>query len=207
MNVPLPPAQDEVSAGALPHVRLRTELGDIVMVVDEQRAPKTAAAFLDQVDRGAFAGGRFWRTVQKSTDRGSPPIVVIQAAAADRSGRTAPVEPTTRTGLRHVEGTVSLPRGDGLPSSADGFFICIGEQAGLDAGSERIADGQGFAAFGQVIEGMDVVRAILGRPTRPDAPDAYLEEQVLAEPVVIYEASRLARGHTTTSIEQQGVQG
>jgi peptidyl-prolyl cis-trans isomerase A (cyclophilin A) len=150
-------------------VALLTSAGEIDIRVDAVRAPKTAANFLAYVRRGAFDGGSFFRTVLTHPDNqphNAAKIDVIQADNAPHFTAGAPVafEPTSRTGLRHRDGTVSMARDPALDTATTNFFICIGNQPSLDDGGARSADQRGFAAFGQVVRGMDVVRAIHGAP-------------------------------------------
>ena len=173
------------------HVRLSTAAGDIVICLEPDRAPNTVAAFLDWVDDDRISGLRFARVVREDNDRGAPPITVIQTMPDPY--RPAPViahESTTQSGLRHREGAVSLARGPAGETTPEAFFICVGDQPALDHGGARAADGQGFAVFGAVVDGMDVVRMIHAGATRPDAPTPYLEGQILAEPVDIFVAQR-----------------
>ncbi len=151
------------SPGVVPLV-ISTERGDIAVSLDSAHAPVTVSNFLRYVDGGFFTNGRFHRTVTPDNQpRDSVKIEVIQGSA--RSMRPdsgfAPIalEKTGTTGLRHVDGTLSMARG-GPNSATSSFFITIGAQPSLDEGGRRNADGQGFAAFGRVTSGMDVVRAI-----------------------------------------------
>jgi peptidyl-prolyl cis-trans isomerase A (cyclophilin A) len=171
---------------------LRTALGDIAIRLECARAPASVAAFVRQAECGAFADGRFWRAVRPETDNGSPPISVIQAAVSDRADAdaTVPHEPTSKTGLRHVDGTLSWARGAAAEGSAAAFFITIGAQPALDAGGGRAPDGLGFAAFGRVVSGMAVVKRIHAMQTVAKAPHPYLDGQMLADPVRIFEIAR-----------------
>jgi peptidyl-prolyl cis-trans isomerase A (cyclophilin A) len=168
-------------------VRLHTDLGEIVLELAPEAAPVTVANFLRYLDAGLYDGGTFYRTVTpENQPDDSIRIQVIQGgAAADRPGfRPFPpitMESTDRTGLRHRDGVVSMARG-GPDSATHAFFICIGDQPELDHGGRRNPDGHGFAAFGRVVEGMEVVRAIQRRPA---------EGQRLREPVRIVRAERL----------------
>jgi peptidyl-prolyl cis-trans isomerase A (cyclophilin A) len=165
------------SAGII-HVVIETERGDIRVALDSARAPISVANFLRYVDAGAYAGGRFHRTVTLSNQpTDSVRIEVIQGGRApNQPGFPAiPLERTNVTGLRHRDGALSMARA-GPNSATSDFFICIGEQPALDFGGARNRDGQGFAAFGWVTEGMDVVRAIQSSPA---------EGQRLTPPVVI----------------------
>ena len=147
-----------------------TELGDIEIEVDVARAPISAANFLKYVDAGKYDGGRFHRTVRPDNQKAHPvPIGVIQGASAARGADDlfppVPLERTRDTGLQHRDGTLSLARA-GVDTATDHFFICIGDQPELDYGGRRNADGQGFAAFGRVVSGMDVVRKIQAAPAK-----------------------------------------
>ena len=152
-------------------VALFTSAGEIDIRVDAAHAPKTAAHFLGNVRRGAFTNGTFFRTVLTRPDNqphNTVKIDVIQATNARAFAPGAPVvfESTHLTGIRHRDGTVSMARDTALNTATTDFFICIGDQPGLDDGGRRSADHRGFAAFGQVIRGMSVVRAIHDAPHR-----------------------------------------
>ena len=149
-------------------VTVQTELGNIELAVDSARAPVTATNFLRYVDAGRYEGGRFHRTVTMANQPNSAvKIEVIQWTAAPRGEREAfppiPLEPTSVTGLKHLDGTISMARA-GPNTATSGVFICIGDQPSLDFGGARNPGGQGFAAFGRVIRGMDVVRRIHASP-------------------------------------------
>jgi peptidyl-prolyl cis-trans isomerase A (cyclophilin A) len=148
-----------------------TSAGQIDISVDTRRAPKTAANFLSYVRRGYFDGGSFFRTVTTQPDnqpRNRVKIDVIQAThnAKAHPRLAAPVafESTSETGLRHRDGTVSMARDAALNTAQTDFFICVGAQPSLDDGGARSKDHRGFAAFGQVVHGMDVVRKIHSSP-------------------------------------------
>jgi peptidyl-prolyl cis-trans isomerase A (cyclophilin A) len=158
-------AQSDTGA---PRVVVQTELGDIEIEVDSARAPGTAANFLKYVDLKHYDGGTFHRTVKMNNQPDNQiKIEVIQAGVnPDRTKDGFPsiaLERTNKTGLLHKDGAVSMARG-GADSATSGFFICINDQPSLDFGGLRNADGQGFAAFGRVVRGMDVVRRIQQAP-------------------------------------------
>jgi len=145
-------------------VKIRTELGDVLVELYPDRAPNTVANFLQYVDGEFFDGGTFHRTVHadnQPTD--SIRIAVIQGdISSDRSGDrfgAIALERTNQTGLKHLNGSVSMAR-SGPDTARSSFFICLGDQPELDYGGRRNPDGQGFAAFGLVLEGMEVVRAV-----------------------------------------------
>jgi len=186
----------KAQAAALPQVMIATSLGDIVIEIEDKKAPITAANFLGWVDRGVYSGGSIYRAVTRANDRGKPMIEVIQGGRGIEWEDKVPGvahEPTTLTGLRHLDGVISMSR-DKPGTATTEFFICIGDQPALDAGGGRGSDGLGFAAFGRVIKGMDVVRAIQAQPTTGKAPDAYVEGQMIDPPVRIEAIRRLAGG-------------
>ena len=149
-------------------VILETEKGAIELSIDVAHAPNTSANFLKYVDAGAYNSGYFHRTVRPDTEsRTDYPIQVIQASRAQgATGFPAiALERTSVTAIKHVDGTISMAR-SGPDSATSDFFICIGDQPELDFGGKRNADGQGFAAFGKVTNGMDVVKKIQASPVR-----------------------------------------
>jgi peptidyl-prolyl cis-trans isomerase A (cyclophilin A) len=169
-------------------VRLETPLGVIVIAVDTKRAPVTAANFLKYVDGGFYNGGRFHRATRPDNYKPSPPnrpmMEIIQGGPnPERKGQgfpPIPLERTSVTGLRHVRGVVSMARGAPDTATSD-FFILLDDQPSLDFGGKRFDDEQGAAAFGRVISGLEVVRAIQQQPVK---------EQSLAPPVPILSAKR-----------------
>lgn len=182
------------SAHATVRVLVETSLGDIVLELDPAHAPITTANFLKYVDAGQYDGGTFHRTVTMDNQPESPvKIEVIQAGVnADKAKAgfpAIPLERTSTTRLRHVDGAVSMARG-GPDSATSGWFICINDQPTLDFGGARNPDGQGFAAFGRVVAGMDVVRRIQRAPSSPDR-SSNSAAQRLTPPIVIIRAARL----------------
>jgi peptidyl-prolyl cis-trans isomerase A (cyclophilin A) len=189
-----------IVAGASPGPALRqnvvgvifeTEKGTIEVEVDRERAPTTAANFLRYVDAGFYDGGTVNRAVRPdNTVRHDVEIQVIQFQidAARRKERFPPIplERTTVTGLKHVDGTISMAR-NGPDTATASFSLLIGDQPEMDAGGRRNADGQGFAVFGRVVRGMEVVRAIQASPTGTAGP--YGTES-LSPPIKIVKASR-----------------
>lgn len=174
-------AQTPVS---LVHVVIETSEGDIEVALDAARAPATVANFLRYVDAGLYDAGRFHRAVRLDNQvRDDVRIEVIQGArkAGTQGFGAIPLERTRDTGLRHGDGTISMARGAAADSAVSDFFLCIGPQPSLDFAGARAADGQGFAAFGRVVRGMDVVRRIQAMP----AP-----REVLATPVAIVSVRR-----------------
>ncbi|MSO50107.1 MAG: peptidylprolyl isomerase [Acidobacteria bacterium] len=177
-----------VQAPAAPVVVVfETSLGAITIEVNVAKALATAANFLKYVDEGLYSDGRFHRTVRPDTETNKEhPIEVIQGGRAPRSATPGypPIvlEPTSVTRLTHVDAAVSMARAGANTATSD-FFICIGPQPLLDFGGARNPDGQGFAVFGRVISGMDVVRRIQASPVRPGS-------QTLDPVVVIVKARR-----------------
>jgi len=172
-----------------PHVTLNTEMGDIVIEVMTDKAPASGGDFLTYVEKGLYSGEGFYRVVRAAdNDRGAPKIDVIQGGLIDDStGLDAVVHETTEaTGIKHTDGTISLARDAVGTGSAAYFFITIGDQPGLDFGATRNADKQGFAAFGRVVGGMDVVRKIHSVPADSFIQaEGYTGGQMLKEPVRI----------------------
>ena len=175
-------------------VRVQTELGDIVLEVDPVKAPDTTANFLKYVDAGHYDGGIFHRTVKMDNQPESAvKIEVIQAGVnPDRAREGFPataLERTSVTGLLHKDGAVSMARG-GPDSATSGWFICINDQPSLDFGGARNPDGQGFAAFGRVVAGMDVVRKIQAAPSSTTRV-TNAAAQRLTPPIKIVKVSRV----------------
>jgi peptidyl-prolyl cis-trans isomerase A (cyclophilin A) len=175
-------------------VLVQTELGDIVVEVDQARAPVTAANFLRYVDAGHYNGGTWHRTVKMDNQPESPvKIEVIQAGVSPEFTKAGfppiALERTSVTGLLHKDGTISMARG--TPDSAtSGWFICINDQPSLDFGGARNPDGQGFAAFGRVVKGMDVVRKIQNAPSSSNRT-TNTEAQRLTPPIKILKVARV----------------
>lgn len=149
-----------------PTIIIKTELGDIQVEVYEEKVPITAENFFRYVDGGYFEGGSFYRTVTMDNQPNDEiKIEVIQGGRnRDKEGFEAIEHETTdKTGVLHKDGVISMARSQ--PGSATSeFFICVGDQPELDFGGKRNPDGQGFAAFGKVVKGMDVVRKIHMQP-------------------------------------------
>ncbi|BDC49204.1 peptidyl-prolyl cis-trans isomerase [Bryobacterales bacterium F-183] len=147
-------------------VVIETSLGEIEVVLDPAKAPNTVRNFLQYVDSGRYNGGRFHRTVLMDNQPQSPvKIEVIQGGTKPGSASEPAIalERTNVTGLKHLDGVISMAR-SGPDTATSDFFICIGDQPELDFGGKRNPDGQGFAAFGRVTRGMDVVRKIQRSP-------------------------------------------
>ncbi|MCS7067200.1 MAG: peptidylprolyl isomerase [Meiothermus sp.] len=176
-----------------PRVSIQTELGEMVLELFPGQAPITVANFLRYVDENRYQGATFYRAVRLDNQAQSPvKIEVIQGGLGmgEHPAKLPPIplETTAQTGLRHLDGTLSMARLE--PDSAHSeFFICIGNQPELDYGGKRNPDGQGFAAFGRVVRGMEVVRQIQQRPTGGDTPP--VQGQWILEPVKILSIRRV----------------
>lgn len=184
-DLPAPPATDLVV--------LETARGNITLEIETGRAPITSANFLRYVDERRLDGTVFYRAMR--LDWGDQPNGLIQGGTQYDPARILPPiahEPTSQTGVRHTAGAISMARYE--PGSATGdFSIMLSDQPGLDAdpNGETEDARAGFAAFGHVIEGMDVVRAIFDAPTDPDKGEGWMKGQMLAEPVVIVKVRRV----------------
>jgi peptidyl-prolyl cis-trans isomerase A (cyclophilin A) len=149
-----------------PVIVIETELGDIKVELYEKEAPITVANFLKYVDSSAFVNSTFYRTVTPDNQPNNKvKIEVIQGGLYEEDEMYKPIEheSTDKTGILHKNGVISMARyGPGTATSE--FFICVGDQPELDFGGKRNPDGQGFAAFGKVIDGMGVVKRIHNWP-------------------------------------------
>lgn len=182
-------------------VAMETELGRIEIEVFPESAPATVKNFLAYVDGGHLDGGAFYRTVSPANDNNPHAISVIQGGinatmSTDFEAPFPPIahETTEESGLKHVDGAISMARG--APGTAQSeFFISIGDNHVLDHGGPRYEDGLGFAVFGRVRNGLDVARAIHERPADGGAPDDYVKGQVFTDPVKIVSVTRIQESH------------
>lgn len=179
------PAPVQAPAGV--RVAIETTAGNIVVETDP-RAPITSANFLRYVDEHRFDGVSFYRGMQVA-----PGLGLIQGGTSGVPNRALPPiahEPTSQTGLSHVDGALSMARFD--PGTATGdFFIIVGNLTSLDAG-RTTPDDPGFAVFAHVVEGMDVVRAILVMPKSPTEGEGVMRGQMLDPKVGIVSVHRVA---------------
>jgi cyclophilin family peptidyl-prolyl cis-trans isomerase len=169
-----------------PVVRIRTSIGAIELELYTKQAPNTVANFIRYVHDGYYKNGHFFRAVRSGNQPDDPvKIAVIQAQADPNrtpdSFSPIQLERTRDTSLKHLDGTISMAR-MGPDTATHHFFICIGDQPELDFAGKRNPDGQGFAAFGKVIKGMDIVRRIHQLPA---------DKQQLKPPVGIQRVTRL----------------
>jgi peptidyl-prolyl cis-trans isomerase A (cyclophilin A) len=151
-----------------PRVLIETELGDITLEIFLEQAPITAANFLRYVDENLYKGSSFYRVVTMENQPDNDiKIEVIQGGlgSGEEKKRFPPIEheTTAKTGIKHEDGVISMARSKPGSASSE-IFICINDQPELDFGGKRNPDGQGFSAFGKVIEGIDVVRKIQKQP-------------------------------------------
>ncbi|MGU3391323.1 peptidylprolyl isomerase [Sphingomonas sp. M1A8_2b] len=166
-------------------VRLVTSEGPILLALDTRHAPKTTQNFLEYVDDGRFDGTDFYRA---SRQKSSPKTGFIQAGIRTDARRILPpfpLETTAQTGIKHLDGTISMARGMNPASAGGNFFITVGPAPAMDAR----AGYPGYAAFGHVIAGMDVVKRILAKPTG-GGMDAFKDQMILKR-VALISARRL----------------
>jgi len=171
-------------AKGLPKVAFETSLGTLIIEIDEVAAPETASNFMRYVESGAYDGGQFHRTVTPDNQpENEIRIGVIQGSMRKGATAYAPValEHTTRTGISHLNGAISMAR-SGPGTATNQFFLCVGDQPELDFGGRRNPDGQGFAAFGRLVSGWLVLKQIQMSPATG---------QTLQPPVQIVRARRL----------------
>lgn len=145
-------------------IRFSTEFGEFDLRIEVERAPVSSTNFLRYVDAGMYTDGRFHRAVRLDNQARDDILIEVVQASVSRARRRdghppIALERTAVTGLRHFNGTISMAR-SGPDTGTSSFFICIGAQPSLDFGGQRNKDGQGFAVFGRVVRGMEVIRRI-----------------------------------------------
>ena len=180
----------EAAAGAV-RVALDTADGPILVEVCPDKAPITAGNFLRYVDEKRFDGATFYRA---SKVPNAPDYGLVQGGVQNDPKRVLkPIahEPTTKTGLSHVNGALSMGRTAPGTATSD-FFICVGDMPYMDADPRQSGDNLGFAVVGKVVEGMDTVKKILAEPTSPTAGEGVMKGEILAKPVKIVTARRVA---------------
>ena len=172
---------------AHPHVIIQTEAGDVEAEIYTDKAPKTAAAFLRNVDSGLYNRSSFYRILNNDNQpSNAAKSELIQGGiwktnyAKSISVAGIPHETTKQTGILHLNGTLSMARLEPGTANTE-FFICIGDQPGFNYGGENNPDGQGYAAFGKVVKGMSVINTIYNRPEN---------DQSFTPPVVIINIRR-----------------
>lgn len=171
-----------------PHIQINTNFGNIEAELYFEKAPKTVTAFLSYIDSGFYNNSSFYRVLlEESTSYGNKNSGVIQGGIWQSNNKKAetipgiPHESPGQTGLSHTSGTLSLARSAPGTASTE-FFICIGDQTAYDSSKNLNSDGLGYAAFGKVISGMDVVRKIQDQPANG---------QNFIKPVVIFSVKKL----------------
>jgi peptidyl-prolyl cis-trans isomerase A (cyclophilin A) len=167
-------------------VALDTTHGRIIVELFTERAPASSRNFLRHVDEGLYEQATFYRAVQPDNDERSPRISVLQGGI-DLTCRHPPLAPivheaTNVTGLSHTAGAVSMVRWE-PGSAASEFFIVVADAPEMDFGGSRNPDGQGFAVFGRVSHGMDVVRRVHSLPTGTTSEISFMKNQAILEPV------------------------
>ncbi|HTF29310.1 MAG TPA: peptidylprolyl isomerase [Flavitalea sp.] len=167
---------------------MRTKFGDIELELFPDKAPKTVAAFLSYIDSGFYKNSNFYRVLNMDNQPSNAPKSELVQGGLFRSPSRKntnppgiPHETTQQTGILHTDGTISLARL--APGTANTeFFICVGDQPGFNFGGENNPDGQGYAAFGKVIHGLDVIRKIYNQRE---------EDQYFDPPVEIFDIIKL----------------
>ena len=178
------------AAGARPRVAIRTGRGVITIELEDRKAPITATNFLRYVDTGAYNGGAIWRATRSI---GAPKEGTIEGSPSLKVHRFPPIahESTTMTGLRPRTGSISLARYAPGSATAD-FFICVSDEPFLDAHPGAKGDNLGYAVFGEVVDGMDLVRRILAMHTVKNPSFPKDTPQILEPPVPILTMKRVA---------------
>jgi peptidyl-prolyl cis-trans isomerase A (cyclophilin A) len=190
-QAPTAPAPAQPPAAATVKVAVTTGAGVFVLELYPDKAPITVANFLRYVDQKRYDGAKLYRAV---TAPGIATLGLVQGGLQNDPKKVLPPikhEPTSKTGIKHTDGVISLARWAEGTATAD-FFICVGEAPYLDADPSRPGDNTGYAAFGRVVEGMDVVRKVLGYPTSPTKGEGVMKGQMLEPPVPIVTMRRVA---------------
>ena len=183
-------ATPALAQAANPKVAITTDHGVITAEIFQDKAPITAGNFLRYVDTRRYDDAQVYRATRAV---GAPDIGFIEAGIPNHPERLLPPikhEPTTLTGLKHLDGTLSLARFAPGTGQAD-FTILVGDSPGMDADPSQPGDNQGFAAFGRVTDGMEVVKAIMALPTGGVARNPVMQGQILSPPVKILTMRRV----------------
>ena len=170
---------------AIVHVKLVTSAGPIVLALDARHAPKTVANFMKYVDDGRFEGTDFYRASRRKNNAATGFVQGGIGMDARRILPSVPIEPTSKTGIHHTDGAISMAHGPDPNSAAGNFSIMVGANPALDARGSFL----GFAAFGRVTSGMDTVKRILAQPT--GGGSGAMKGQMLLKQVTIVKAVRL----------------
>lgn len=183
--LPVTTSSPAATSSGLVRVRIATTDGPIVLALEAKRAPKTTANFLAYVDDGRFDDTTFYRSARQKSD---PTRGFIQAGIRTDARRILPPfphEPTTQTGIHHVDGTISMARRADPNSAGGNYFITVGAIPGMDARG----DSPGYAAFGHVVSGMATVRRILAAPTGGGSDS--MRNQMILKPIRILSVKRI----------------
>ena len=197
---PAPAAPPAVPAPkpATVQVSILTSEGPILLELEKERAPITTNNFLRYADTKRFDNTTFYRAVAVPN---APELGLVQGGIKFDPKKVLPGiahEPTTKTGLKHVDGTISMGRN--APGTAAGdFFIVVGDMTYMDANPSAPGDNLGYAAFGHVVEGMDVVKKILAAPRSPTLGEGVMKGQMLAAPIKIISVRRVAAPKPTVA--------
>ena len=176
--------------GNIIKVKLATEKGDIVLELYPDKAPITVANWLRYVDNKRYDNSTFYRA---SHPPGNLDYGVIQGGLENNPAKVFPpikLEPTSKTGLKHLDGSISMGRLAPNSATSD-YFICIGDSPYLDSDPTKPGDNAGYATFGRVVEGMDVVKAILASPTSPTLGVGAMKGQMLMPRIKLMTARRV----------------
>jgi peptidyl-prolyl cis-trans isomerase A (cyclophilin A) len=186
-----PPAAPPAAKEDLVPVAIDTSLGRIVVALDRAHAPVTTANFLHYVDTHRFDGQNFYRAMHVADASGADGGLIQGGITTDARKLFPPIahEPTTTTGLHNVAGAISMANAGPGTARAD-FFILVSDMPGLDANGPG-GDANGFAAFGHVIEGMDVVRKIWSSPVSATEGAGVMKGQMLDPKIKIISAERV----------------
>jgi peptidyl-prolyl cis-trans isomerase A (cyclophilin A) len=188
-QVPAPTAQ--APQAELVPVAIETSLGRIVVALDQTHAPVTTANFLHYVDTHRFDGESFYRAMHMPAADGSPGGLIQGGVRSDSRKLYPPIahEPSSQTGLKNVAGAISMANA-GPGTARSDFFILLSDTPGFDAGGYG-GDGNGFAAFGHVTEGMDVVKKIFASPVSETKGEGVMKGQILDPAIKIIKAERV----------------
>lgn len=187
--VPAPAAPAPAPKAATVLVRIVTSEGPILLELEKEKAPITTANFLKYVDLKRYDGISFYRAVAVPNE---PSQGFVQGGIREDARKILPPiahESTTKTGLHHSDGAISMARNAPGTATCD-FFIIVGDMTYMDANPSAPGDNQGYAVFGHVVEGMDVVKKILAAPRSPTAGVGVMKGQMLTTPVKILTARR-----------------
>ena len=191
-------AQPGIVVAETVNIVMKTNAGDIFLELLPEAAPVTVENFLKYVDGNHFDNAQFYRVVRMDNQAQNNIKIEVIQGGVDMDGEESTFdaiahESTETTGILHKNGVISMARLEPGTATTE-FFICVNDQPELDFGGGRNPDGQGFAAFGMVVKGMDIVRKIqnMNTDSPPGAELEYTSGQMLIDPVVIYGISRVS---------------